>query len=166
MPSLAIQVAGTPGHGLVYLIDRSPAALPPVRSGDLAAAWEQARQAALGSAWGAPRRFRFRHDGRETELTLRDRDAACWAQAVEAAQGLHTVYGLSLCLRLLALVELLGRAGWTRELCQVRRHGAELHPALLRAAAAAELTDEARFDETRLRAGLGVLASPPAGAFA
>lgn len=151
---------------LTYLIDRPPAALPPVRGRDLAAAWDAARDAALGAMWGAGRRFCFRgEDGAMIELALHDRDARCWAGAVEVTTGLTTLYGLSLCLRLLALVDLLARARWTDGLCQVRRGGAELHPALLRAAATAELTNDARFDETRLRAGLGVLPAPP-GAFA
>lgn len=167
MSASPIRVAETPDGTVTYVVDRSPALLPPVRSADLVAAWDAARQAAIGSNWGSPRRFVFRQpDGTLTDLALHDPDAACWTAAVEATQGLHTPYGLSICLRLLALVDLLARAAWTRSLCQVRRHGAELHPALLRAAATAELTNDARFDETRLRAGLGLLASPNAGAFA
>ncbi len=151
---------------LVYLVDRPAAALPPVQGRDLVVAWDAARDAALGAMWGAARRFRFvAEDGAVTELALQDRDARCWAGAVEVTTGLQTLYGLSLCLRLLALVDLLARARWTDGLCQMRRGGAELHPALLRAAATAELTNEGRFDETRFRAGLGVLPRPP-GAFA
>ncbi len=151
---------------VTYLVDRSPAALPPVQGRDIAAAWDAARNAALGAVWGAGRRFCFKaEDGATVELALHDRDARCWAGAVEITTGLQTLYGLSLCLRLLALVDLLARARWADSLCQVRRGGAELHPALLRAAASTELTNDARFDETRFRAGLGVLAAPP-GAFA
>ncbi len=160
------------GHGLdgtvTYLVDQPVAALPPVRGRDLAAAWDAARDAALGAMWGGSLRFRFRQaDGSFTDLALHDRDARCWARAVEATTGLQTLYGLSLCLRLLALVDLLSRARWTGPFCTLRREGAELHPALLRAAATAELTNDARFDETRLRAGLSVLAAAPrSGAFA
>ena len=152
---------------LTYLVDRPPAALPGVSGRDLAAAWDAAREAAMDAMWGAARRFCFRQeDGSVTELALHDRDARCWVGAVERTTGLQTEYGVSLCLRLLALVDLLAHARWTDGMCRVRRGGAELHPALLRAAAAAELTNEARFDETRLRAGLRALPPAAAGAFA
>lgn len=151
---------------LTDLVDRALAALPPVRGRDLAAAWDAARDAALGAMWKAGLRFCFRgKDDAMIELALHDRDARCWAGAVEVTTGLTTLYGLSLGLRLLALVDLLARARWPDEWCQVRRGGAELRRALLRAAATAELTNDARSDETRLRAGLGVLPAPP-GAFA
>lgn len=157
-PRAALHVGQALDGTVTYYVDRLPAALPPVRGRDLAAAWDAARGAALGAMWGAARRFCFRDaEGRVTELALQDRDARCWAGAVDLTTGLQTLYGLSLCLRLLALVELLATAGWTRGLCQMRRDGAELHPALLRAAAEAELTNDARFDETRFRAGLAVL---------
>ena len=162
-----IHVGQAPDGTLTYLVDHPPPALPPVRGRDLAAAWDDARDAALDSAWGTARLFRFRlPDGGFTDLALLDRDARCWAGAVETRTGLQTLYGLSLCLRLLALVDLMARARWTDALCTIRRGGAELHPALLRAAAAAELTNEARFDETQLRAGLACRPGPPAGAFA
>ena len=79
---------------------------------------------------------------------------------MEITTGLQSLYGLSLCLRLLALVDLLARARWADGFCQVRRGGAELHPALLRAAASAELTNDARFDETRFRACLTAVSAP------
>ncbi len=146
---------------LTYLVDRSPAALPPVRGRDLSAAWDAARDAATGMMWGVARRFCFRQpDGTVTDLALQDRDARCWAAGVERTAGLQTLYGLSLCLRLLALVDLLARARWTHGLLRLRRNGAELHPALLRMAATAELTNDARFDETRFRAGLDALPAP------
>ena len=163
----AIQTGQALDGTLTYLVDHPPAALPPVQGRDLAAAWEAARDAALGTMWGAARLFRFRQpDGSFTDLALHDRDARCWAGAVEMTTGLQTTYGLSLCLRLLALVDLLSRASWASALCTLRRGGAELHPALLRAAATVELTNEARFDETRFRAGLALLPAPSAGAFA
>jgi hypothetical protein len=58
------------------------------------------------------------------------------------------------CLRLLALVDLLARVRWADSLCVLQRDGAELHPSLLRAAATAPLTAEARFDETAFRSQL------------
>ena len=160
-----VQVGQALDGTLTYLIDHPPGELPPVRARDLAAAWDAAREAAVAAIWGSARRFRFRQpDGSLVDLALHDRDARCWAGAVELTSGLQTTYGLSLCLRLLALVDLLARARWTDALCQVRRGGAELHPSLLRVAATAPLTNDARFDETPFRAGLTVLPSP--GAFA
>ena len=161
-PRFPLHVGQSLDGTLTYVIDRAPADLPPVRGRDLAAAWDAARAAAIGAMWGAARRFCFRDEqGRITELALNDRDARCWAGAVELTTGLQTLYGLSLCLRLLALVDLLATARWAQPLCHVRRNGAELHPSLLRAAAEAELTNDARFDETRIRAGLKILPDLP-----
>jgi len=153
-------------HGAVtYLIDMLPAQLPPVRARDLERAWYAARAAAIAEHWGILRGFRFRRpDGSFAELALADRDACCWAGAVDQVAGLSSLHGMSLCLRLLALVDLLGRAAWAAPLCRLDPDGADLHPALLRAAAAAPLTDEARFDETGFQRSLAALpvAPPPA----
>ena len=70
--------------------------------------------------------------------------------AVDGTVGLRNSYGLSVCLRLLALVDLLARVRWADSLCLLRRDGADLHPSLLGAAASTPLTAEARFDEIRL----------------
>jgi hypothetical protein len=143
------------GGALTYLVDAPPEALPPVRGRDLERAWYAAREAAMAASWGAVRGFRFRRpDGSFTELALADRDACCWAAAVDQIAGLTNDYGLSLCLRLLALVDLLTRARWAVPLCRLERDGADLHPSLLRAAAATPLTPEARFDEDGFRARL------------
>ncbi len=152
---------------MTYLVDLPPEALPPVRGRDLAAAWDAAREAASDAAWGAVRLFRFRRpDGSIMDLALSDEDARCWAGAVDGTVGMQTSYGLSLCLRLLALVDLLARAPWAAALFQISRTGTALHPALLSAAATAQLTAEARFDETGFRARLAGLpgALPPIGA--
>ena len=77
--------------------------------------------------------------------------------------GMQTSYGLSLCLRLLALVDLLGRVPWTARLLASGRTGAGLHPALLRTAAIRPLTPEARFDEPGFRAAVPVLAGMDEG---
>ena len=157
-----IQVATTPEGTLTYLIDQIPGDLPPVRGRDLAAAWDLARDAAHRAAWSTKRAFRFRRpDGGWTDLALQDADAQCWAGAVDQAVGMQTGYGLSVCLRLLALVDLLARAPWAARLMQLDRHGAELHPALLRLAAETRLTDDARFDERGFRASLQLLPEPP-----
>ena len=153
-----IHVGRAPDGTLTYLVDLPPEALPPVRGRDLAAAWDAARDAASDAAWGAGRLFRFRRpDGSVTDLALSDEDARCWAGAVDGTVGMQTSYGLSLCLRLLALVDLLARAPWTAPLFHIDRTGTALHPALLSTAATVALTADARFDENGFRARLACL---------
>jgi hypothetical protein len=65
-----------------------------------------------------------------------------------------TRQGLSLCLRLLALIDLLAQSPWAVPLLRLARDGAEPDPALLHAAATEPLTSEARFDQTGFRARL------------
>lgn len=152
-PQARIHVAVAENGTVTYLVDSPPESLPPVRLRDIAAAWEAARAAACAAAWGRARMFRFcRADGSLTDLALADADACCWAGAVDQTAGMHTSYGLSLCLRLLALVDLLARARWAAPLLTMMRGGAELDPALLKAAAIAPLNREARFDESPFRA--------------
>jgi hypothetical protein len=155
-------------HGLLtYFVDLPPEDLPAVRGRDVDLAWNAARQAAISAIWGSPRGFRFRRaDGSYTDLALADRDASCWAAAVDATVGLASSYGISLCLRLLALVDLLARAPWTASLFRLARDGAELDPALLRAAAIAPLNAEARFDEDLFRSRLAPFTLNPPGASA
>ena len=151
----AIDIAAT-GDTITYLIHDSPAALPPVSRRDLLAAWDTARQAALDASPSAEKRaFRFaRPDGGVTDLALADTDARCWADAIDMRLSLATAYGLSVCLRLLALIDLLAAAPWARGHIQIHRTGADLHPALLRLAAEAKLTDEAAFDAAAFQARL------------
>ena len=152
-PARVVQVGAAADGTLTYLVALPPEALPPVRLRDLAAAWDAARSAAITERWGSVRLFRFRRaDGSVTDLTLADRDACCWAGAVDGSVGMQTTYGLALCLRLLALVDLLGRARWADTMFTVRRDGAKIHEALLRGAATAPLTSDARFDEAEIRA--------------
>jgi hypothetical protein len=144
-----VRVGAGPDGSVTYLVDIPPESLPAVCGRDLERAWYAAREAALAQSWGAVRGFRFRRtDGSHTDLALADRDARCWAGAVDGTVGIGTSYGLSICLRLLALVDLLTRARWALPLCHLARDGAELHPSLLRIAATHPLTQEARFDET------------------
>lgn len=147
-----------------YLVDCPPEDLPAVRSRDIERAWYAAREAAIASVWGVTRGFRFlRPDGTTTDLALADRDAGCWAAAVDVTVGLGTCYGLSLCLRLLALIDLLARAPWVGPFYRLQRDGAELDPALLRAASTTPLGADARFEEGAFRARLAPLAlNPPA----
>jgi hypothetical protein len=147
-----IRIRGGPGGSVTYDVDVPPEALPSVCKRDLELAWYAARDAAIADQWDAIRAFRFRRpDGSHTDLALADRDARCWAGAVDRTVGLTTAHGMSLCLRLLALVDLLARAPWARPLFKLARDGAEFHPALLRAAATQPLTQEARFDEAGFR---------------
>ena len=157
-----VRVARTEAGALTYLLDGPPEALPAVRGHDLDRAWHAARGAAIGQRWDSARGIRFhRPDGGTTDLALADPDACCWAGAVDRLAGLGTWYGMALCLRLLALVDLLGRAPWTAALCRLARDGAEIDPRLLRVAASLPLTAEARLDEALVRARLGV-PGPPA----
>lgn len=151
----AVRVGRGPDGLLTYMVDLAPEDLPEVRGRDLERAWYAAREAAIACDWGVTRGFRFRRrDGSVVDLALADRDAACWAGAVDLTVGLASSYGLSLCLRLLALVELLARAKWAAPFCRLERDGAELDMALLRAAATAPLNADLRFDELPFRARL------------
>lgn len=155
--------AHSPGAWPTYLVETGPEDLPAVRTRDLDRAWHAAREAARAEAWGSIRGFRFRHaDARETDLLLADRDACCWVGAVDRIAALRSAYGLSLCLRLLALIDLLARAPWTEPLCRLARDGAELDPRLLRLAAVAPLSAEARFDEPSFRAAFAPTLPGPA----
>ena len=150
-----VRVGGSPDGLMTYLIDLPPEALPSVCKRDLERAWYAAREAALAEHQGVVRGFRFnRPDGSHTDLALADRDAQCWVGAIDRTVGIANPSGLSLCLRLLALIDLLARAPWARSLLHLARDGAEFHPALLRAAASQPLTREARFDEAGFQARL------------
>ncbi len=156
-----------------YLVGLPPEALPPVRARDLSAAWDAARGAADAARWDVPRLFRFRRTPEDAgeaadhgiEMALADPDACCWAGAVDRTLGLASTYGISVCLRLLALVDLLGSAPWTTSWFALRRDGAEISPPLLNAAAAAPLTTQGGLDEAvvlaRLPRGSTVRQTPP-----
>ena len=146
-----IRVERAPDGALTYAVPVPPERLPAVPPRHLLAAWELARAAAARRQWGSPRRLVFpRPGGAPTELAIADRDAGAWAEAIDREVGLDTVAGLSLCLRLLALVEVLGRVRWLAGLFAVTPAGIDLHPALLSAAAAMPLDGAARFDESGL----------------
>jgi hypothetical protein len=157
-----VRVGRGAGGLTTYLVDLPPETLPPVTGRDLERAWYAAREAAISADWGEARGFRFRRaDGGYLDLALADADARCWAGAVDGTVGMATCYGLSVCLRLLALVDLLGRVGWAERVVRLARDGAELHPCLLRAAASLPLTPEARFDETGFRVHLALQLGAP-----
>jgi hypothetical protein len=138
-----------------WQVSGPPSALPAVRGRDLIACWSAARRLANEGQWGMVRRFRFLADSGTLDLALADADACCWAEAVDARVGLHTRYGLSLCLRLLALVELLTRSAPARALVTFCGGEAELHPSLVVAAASCPLGADARFARLDPLAGAG-----------
>lgn len=157
-----VRVAEAASGARTYLVDMAPEAMPPVRPRDLHAAWENARSAALAEHWGRPLLLRFRRpEGESTELALADADACCWAAAVDQTVGLGSAYGLSVCLRLLALVDVLARAAWAVPLVTLRRDGAAIDPGLLRAAARVPLTRDANFDATSLRSVMQAASALP-----
>jgi hypothetical protein len=156
---LSVRVGHGPDGSVTYSVDAPPEALPAVSKRDLERAWYSAREAALAQNWSVVRGFCFmRPDGTHTDLALADPDARCWVGAVDRTVGIANGYGMSLCLRLLALVELLTRARWALPLLRLEPDGAELHPALLRTAASVALTSDARFDETSFRLRLAQFA--------
>ena len=147
-----IHVARTSAGALTYAVPIPPERLPAVQAGDLLSAWSLARRAAEAQQWGPPRLLRFARPGSDpTEIAIADADAGAWAEAIDTAIGLGTLPGLALCLRLLALVEVLARVPALQPLFDVSAEGIELHPALLHAAATLPLDAGARFDEGRLR---------------
>ncbi|TCZ66842.1 hypothetical protein [Roseicella aquatilis] len=147
-----IRVARTPSGALTYAVPVPPEHLPAVPPEDLLAAWSLARRAAALHLWGPPRLLRFARPGGEaTEIAIADADAGCWAEAIDNGIGLGTLAGLALCLRLLALVEVLARVPALAPLFDVTPDGIDLHPALLDAAARLPLDAGARFDEAAIR---------------
>jgi hypothetical protein len=136
---------------VLHVLAMPPQALPAVTKRDVELAWEAAQ---AGTARRPPPRgFRFTPpEGASVQLMLNDHDAAAWAVAVDKVADISTAYGISLCLRLLALVELMSRAVWLRPWFSLGRGGMDMHPALLQAAALLPLNDAAGFDESGLHA--------------
>ncbi len=137
-----------PGGALRHALPVALPALPPVSPQALEAAWEVAREAADGGLWGPPRLLEPRGGA---PLALTDPDAACWAEAMSRHVGLDTLAGWAVTLRLLALVEAMGRLPWLRGLFTLGPAGAEFDPALLAAAGQAPLDAEGRFADAALR---------------
>ena len=159
---------GMSGDGaLVYRVALAPSALPAVRRRDLEWAWSVARQSAIdctdrrGAA--AVRLFRFERDGHATDLVLADADARLWADAIDRACGLGTRFGLSVCLRLLGLLDLIASERWATAFCLFRRDGADVHPALVDAAAHLPLTADGRLDQNGVQDAIrgGKILAPP-----
>lgn len=140
-----------PSGALRHEVGVAAEALPAVSPAALEIAWEVARASAERGIWGPARLLAFPGG---IEIALTDADAASWAEAMAHHSGLDSLPGLALCLRLLALVELLGRASWTRGMFTIGTDGAEFHPALLAAAARAPLDATGRFEDAPMRAML------------
>jgi len=163
VPTGPVRIARDAHGSVTYVIDALPQELPAVRKRDVELAWHAAHRAARQGAWGVVRGFRFQRAGSEAppyDLLLAESNAACWAAAVDGMVGLGTLYGLSLCLRLLALVDLLARARWADGLYKMHHGEAEMDAQLLRLAAAARLTPQAGFDADGFRASLCPLSLP------
>ena len=158
--STDIGVARGPDGALLYAVPFSPENTPAVAPRALLAAWDAARRGAAAHLRGPERRLRFTA-AEPVELCLRDPDALCWAEAIDDAADLGTRAGLSVFLRLLALLDAMGRLLWLRDLFAVEAGGTLLHPSLLAAAADLPLDRAARLDEGALRRRLARL---PAGA--
>jgi len=164
--SRSIRTARTETGAIAYLVPVSPERLPAVSPGDLLRAWNVARHGAVERLWGTPRFLRFAQQGgmEPTEIAISDPDAGAWTEAIDRAFGLETLTGLSLCLRLLALVEVLTRAVRLEPFFDVTPAGVDLHPSLLAAAAVQPLNPVARFDEAVLMNRLPFRAPPEGGA--
>lgn len=153
MSAHAIRMAEDEAGGLAYAVPCPPEALPAVRPSALLAAWRAAHARARAGGSGPPRTLVFagRAGAAPRRLRLADRDARAWAEAVDRAAGLGSLGGLALCLRLLALVEVLVRERALDRFHVLGPEGIEIHPALLRAAATLPLDAGARFDAAALR---------------
>jgi hypothetical protein len=149
---MSVNTIALPSGALRHEIGVAASALPAVLPSALEAAWEAARASAEAGLWGPARLMAFQ-DG--VEIALTDADAACWAEAMARRQGLNSLTDVALCLRLLALVEVLGRAKWLRGFFTITADGAEFQPSLLAAAARAPLDATGRFEDGPLRAMLG-----------
>ncbi len=128
---------------LTYALTLGPEDLPPIPARELEAAWEAARTVPAGEA--VRRAFRFEGKAGPVDVRLGSAAARRWAAGADDVAGLHTCRGVSLCLRVLALVELM--AGLPER--------ASLRPALLRAVAAARLTADGQLDPASVPFPLG-----------
>ncbi len=129
----------------------SASELPAVRPSELEGAWTAARHAAAtGPVHMAddPDGVIFTDgEGSDVCLDFDDYDAYCWALAIDRIHSLHSIIGLALCFRMLALYQLLESSAWARSLFNLdRRSGLRIDKNLIVAAASLPLTDEGRFD--------------------
>lgn len=137
----------------LHFVTIAPQSLPRVQKRDLEQAWEQARAAASSGRGGPRRGFRFRGG---PDVALGDRDARAWAESIDRSTDLSTPHGVSLCLRLLGLVDLMSRALWPKRYVRIVGGEADIDGALLGAASATRLTETGALDETAMRVMLGL----------
>ena len=126
-------------------------ALPPVGISDLGKAWEVASMAAedgLVTEDTDPEGVVFKDKyGDAIQLEFDDFDALCWATAINRSYGLTTVKGLSLCLRMLALYQVMAESPWALTFFTFdRKNRLKIDKALMAAAAVTQLTADGRFD--------------------
>ncbi len=153
--SEAIRTQTGPHGEILHLVPYPPAQLPPVTKRDLEQAWEAARAGALAARTASAKIHGFRFHAEAApplDLVITDTDAASWAGAIDSIANLSTAYGISICLRLMALFQLMATAAWARPWFNLNRGGLEFHPALLQAAAVSPLTPTGGFAETTLQA--------------
>ncbi|GAA0591750.1 hypothetical protein [Caenispirillum bisanense] len=152
--------------GSRILIDSpvTPDALPAVAPGDLMRAWDAATVAAemgLQAAWDDAAGVTFRGPGGEVTLLFEDMDARVWVAGINRLVGLDTAHGIALCFRLLALIELMATAAWSRPLFTLGgADGPDIHPALFRVAASMPLGRDARFDSREFERRTRTLTGP------
>jgi hypothetical protein len=154
----------------LHTLNFSPEELPAVLPKDLRRAWRVAHIGAEVGLAVAPGDiagviFRRRAGGGraadETRFLFSDIDGACWAAAVDRRFGLHTVQGVSLLFRLLALIELMSDAPWLRPFFSLSRaDGALLDAKLVAVAAAEPLSAQALFEPRAFKRAMGLTATP------
>ena len=135
----------------LHLVSVSPVRLPRVQKRDLEQAWDAAHDAARAGHVGPPRGFRFAGG---PDVVLNDRDARAWAASVDSIADLSTAHGVSVCLRLLGLVALIGDASWPARFVRIDSVGLAPDGALFGAAALTGLTEAGALDEMAMRAML------------
>lgn len=132
--------------------------------GDLIRAWDAATIAAEMGLEVEPRTaggITFRGPGGELTLLFEDVDARVWVAGLERTTGLDSPRGLSICFRLLGLIELMATAKWMRALFDIGGpEGPDIHPALFRVAATMPLGRDARFDAREFECRIRPLVGP------
>ena len=135
--------------------------LPAVRPAELKQAWDTASVAVrqgLRLTDNDPYGLAFKdRSGQSVDLIFHDSDAHLWAVAIHRAFDLSTIKGLSLCLRMLALYQLMAGQSWARCCFKVdKNRPITIENRLLREAALTNLTETGGFDQAALKRQIGV----------
>ena len=94
--------------------------------------------------------------GVAVSLKFYDLDAHCWAAAIHCTFGLLIVNGLAICLRILALYQLMTVAPWVRpRFSYDPKLGLTINKSQFTAAANALLTEDGCFDQEALHQEIG-----------